>query len=110
MLRKIHQGRRYRILGIITTITLLLVCSWAIAGSGANSRSGFGFDYYLDTFFPAKTDTTDVFGRSLIPAKIWQIFLPKMTRHVDHWHEFRYISPEALQVTPSWLALNPDYR
>lgn len=113
MLRQIHQGRRYRVLAIVTTVTLLLVCGWTLLGGDVDPVPRSGLGYYYGSLFPAaKTSsaTLEPFSHSLIPAKIWQIFLPKMTRHVNHWHEFKYINPEALQVTPSWLALNPDYR
>lgn len=39
---------------------------------------------------------------SPIPPKIWQLFLPKTLNDLA-------ISPDRLDNTGSWLALNPDY-
>ncbi|KDN63595.1 putative initiation-specific alpha-1,6-mannosyltransferase [Colletotrichum sublineola] len=39
----------------------------------------------------------------LIPPKIWQVMLPK------NWSATTPISPDRLQETKTWLALNPDY-
>ena len=44
-------------------------------------------------------------ANSLIPPKIWQIFLPKQPSAGDS----STADPESLSDTPSWIAMNPDY-
>lgn len=127
LLAQIHNAcrRRYRILGLATTITLLVVIIphlWffsTVDPNCADSCSRFGF--YYNSIFPgpkpleaaaaADAGSTASVGyyESLIPAKIWQIYLPMMRRHGDHWHEQSFIHPDALKETPTWIALNPDH-
>lgn len=113
-----HVSRRsYRFIILAAGVALLLIglpAIWMYAAANvdctAGPCNGFGFDLSLPSFFPASNKQSEGEDNGpLIPHKIWQIYLAKMKKHGDHYHEAKFIDPDALKTVPSWLALNPDY-